>query len=103
MGETEPPLITAKGELNQGPWTKWYLSEKGGAYLTAHNEFCERVANMAEPSLTTPSGKPSPVWQKWYRMRKKVSSNIALNTCKQRIKAAAEGKELPKEHKVVWW
>lgn len=103
MGEQEPPLITAKGELNQGPWTKWYGSEKGTSYLDAHKEFCERVANMAEPSLTTPSGKPSPVWQKWYRMRKKVSSNIALNTCKQRIKAAAEGKELPKEHKVVWW
>jgi len=99
----EPPLITKRGELNQGPWTKWCMETKGSTYLDAHKDFNERVQNLPEPELTTESGKPSPVWQKWYRLRKKVSSNIALSTCKARIKAKAEGAEIPKEHRTMWW
>lgn len=100
---TEPELITSKGELNQGPWVKWYSDTRQCPYLEAHREFCDRVRNLPEPDLTTPSGKPSPVWIQWYKMRKKVSRNIASNTCKKRIVAAANGAPVPKNHKTVWW
>jgi len=99
----EPLLFTEEGGFNQSAWTEWYTALHKATPTSAHRAFCERIAILPEPELETTSGKPNPLWQKWYRIRKRVSSNIALNTCKRRIKEKAEGKVLPEAHKTVWW
>jgi len=89
MNKKKPALITPKGSLNVGPWTKWCMHVKGMEYLQAHRLFNERVRDMPEPALANAEGKPSPVWVTWYRIRNKVSSNVAIGICRGRIMDAS--------------
>lgn len=104
MSDKEPHLIDAKGEMNTVAWSAWYRANNPSVNaMQTQYAFNERVQSLPEPELTTASGKPNPVWIKWYRLRKKVSSNVALSTCKKLIQAKAEGKPQPKDHRTTWW
>lgn len=85
----KPALITPKGVLNVGAWTKWHMHNKGLDYLKAHRLFNEKVRDMPEPPLATEAGKPNPVWVTWYRIRNKVSGNVATGICRNRIMEAS--------------
>lgn len=99
----EPILITPKGEMNTVVWCAWYRAKTGCNVFKAQMVFNEKVQCMPEPELVTKSGKINKIWVKWYRMRKKVSSNVALAVAKRRQTAIAEGKKPLEEHLTAWW
>lgn len=97
----EPALITAKGSLNVGSWTKWYMATYNVSYLRAHKVFNENVQGMPEPAMADANGKPNPVWVTWYRLKKKVSSNVSKMVCANRLKDITEGKPIVETK--GWW
>lgn len=104
---SEPiPLITPKGDINQA-WSEAYMAETGCTFLVAHEQLQLRIADMPEPPLTTGRGVPNPVWVTRYRVRKRVSTNIARNACKKLILAEQQGTDHEKIrqdlHRRVSW
>jgi len=77
------------------------MQQHGVSYLRAHKVFNEVVQCMNEPSLTNAEGKANPVWIAWYRLQKKVSSNVAKATARIRIQALQEGKVV--NDLKAWW
>lgn len=78
--------------MNVGAWTKWHMHTQGSEYLHAHRLFNEKVRDMSAPPLTNDEGKPSPVWVTWYRIRNKVSGNVAIGVCRNRIMEVSASK-----------
>lgn len=99
----EPVLITAKGEMNTVAWSKWYRETTGANAVAAQYAFNERVQTMPEPVMEIKPGKINKLWIIWYRTRKKVSTNTAMNVAKRRLKAIAEGRKPLEEHLTAWW
>lgn len=99
----EPILISSKGEMNTVAWSQWYRETTGATAFQAQMAFNEKVSVIPEPDITLASGKVNPVWIKWYRMRKRVSSNVAVAVARRRLAAIAEGKKPLEEHLTAWW
>lgn len=100
----EPILISSKGELNTVLWSAWFRANNPEmTALHAQYAFNERIQNLPEPNITTSSGKISAIWVKWYRIRKRVSTNVAVAVARRRINAESLGKKPLEEHLTVWW
>lgn len=79
-------LIKANGELNSTVWCEFEVNNNSKTYLDAKREFQVAVVNMQEPPYANKSGKPNPVWVSWYKVRRQVQRNVALNLCKKIIR-----------------
>lgn len=99
----EPILISPKGEMNTVVWCAWHREKFKSTVIRAQMAFNEKIQGMPEPEMILKGNKVNPVWIKWYRMRKKVSSNVAVAVARRRQIAIAEGKKPLEEHLTAWW
>jgi len=99
----EPILISSKGEMNTQAWCAWHRETFKSTVHRAQMAFNEKVQCMPEPEMILKGNKVNPVWVKWYRMRKKVSTNVAISVARRRQTAIAEGRKPLEEHLTAWW
>lgn len=99
-----PKLILPNGDINPA-WSKAYREQTGVSHKEAHTQQQAAIIRMDPPSVKTPSGKVSAVWVTWYKACKRVSTSIAINAGKAKIKSeeSSDEQEKPKEHRTYYW
>lgn len=99
-----PKLILPNGDINPA-WSKAYQEQTGASYLEAHTQQQSAITAMAEPALKTSKGKLSRAWVMWYKVCKRVSTNIAISAGKAKIKSEESSDEQvqPKLHRTYYW
>lgn len=73
----EPSIINAKGDMSVN-WRNWYAEQNGVTLEKARYIQIDRFFKMPEPSLKLEDGKRNPMWVLWWKITKRVSTNIAL-------------------------
>lgn len=99
-----PRLILPNGEINR-EWTEAYIAQFRCTRTTANLQRQAAIVSMPEPSLVTSSGKLSKTWVTWYKVCKRVSTNIAISTGRALIKEREcenDSTETPK-HRTYYW
>lgn len=98
-----PRLILPNGNINPD-WSKAYQEQMGVGHLEAHTQQQAAITAMAEPPLVTSKGKLNPVWVMWYKVCKRVSTNIATSVGKTKLKSGdtSDAQEQPK-HRTYYW
>lgn len=103
-----PRLILANGKVNP-EWAKAYQEQMGVDHLEAHTQQQSAIFRMDPPSLKTASGKLSAAWVTWYKACKRVSTKIAINAGKAKIKSEEmnddqeQSSQQPKPHRTYYW
>lgn len=90
MLNPEPSLINADGVFSV-EWRKWYLETHPGATVgLAHEIQKDRFFKMEEPPLKCDGNKRNPMWIAWYRVTKRVSTNVARRTWAHKVAGTYE-------------